>query len=474
MVIQQFLRVLRARFGVIALIFLTTVGVTVAVSLMLAKKYQASTTLVVEVKGTDPVLGGAVMMPQTIQGYLVTQSEIIRSERVMNRVIDALSLDTLPTMVAVAASDAGTREGTVRSHILRHFERRLVVDASREGTTITVTYEGPDPGLTAAIVNAFAHAYIDTALELKTEPAGNFRRWFETQASAYRERVETAQRKLSAAQRASGILANDERLDVESARLNDLSNQLVTVQAQLADSRSRADTLTRNAHSMPEVVSNPLLQTLSGDLGRAEARLKQLSTRLGSAHPELQSAQAEVDQLRTRLQTESGRIGGSITAGNQVNLMREAELRALLDTQRAKVVGIKSARDQLQVLEREVQGAQRALDLVSQRFTETSLESQSRQSNVSILTAASVPVQPSRPLPGLNALVGGLLGLVVGTLAAITLESMNRPVRTADDLFVAAGVPVLSVLPQADSKGPRRLVGNAAIASSAAPLRLSQ
>jgi hypothetical protein len=60
MVIQQFLRMLRARFSVIALIFLTTLGVTVSVSLMLTKKYQASTTLVVEVKGTDPVLGGAV------------------------------------------------------------------------------------------------------------------------------------------------------------------------------------------------------------------------------------------------------------------------------------------------------------------------------------------------------------------------------------------------------------------------------
>jgi len=47
-------------------------------------------------------------------------------------------------------------------------------------------------------------------------------------------------------------------------------------------------------------------------------------------------------------------------------------------------------------------------------------------------------------------------------------------VRTADDLFAAAGVPVLSVLPKADSKGPRRLVGNAAIASTPPPLRLGQ
>lgn len=473
MVIQQFLRILKARIGVMALILFTTLAVTLAASLLMTPKYQAATTLVVEVKGTDPVLGGAVMMPQTIQGYLVTQAEILRSERVMNRVIDALSLDANPTMLAAAAADGGPDDGTARGRILRHFERRLAVDASREGTTITVSYEGIDPALTAAIVNGFARAYIDTVLEMKTGPAGNFRQWFEAQARGYRDRLEAAQQRLSDAQRASGILANDERLDVESARLNDLSNQLVSVQAALADSRSRAETAQRNGPSMPEVVANPLLQALSGELGRAEARLQQLSARLGSAHPEHQAVQAEVEQLRQRLQTETARVGGSIQAGNQVNIQRQSELRALLETQRSKVAGIKAARDRLQVLEREVQGAQRALDLVSQRFTETSLESQSRQSNVSVLTEASVPTRPARPQTMVNLLVGGLLGLVVATLAALTLESMHRPLRTAEDLLAATGVPVLAVLPPADSKRPQRLIGHGPTSTAVTPtLRL--
>ncbi|HYF59416.1 MAG TPA: chain length determinant protein EpsF [Burkholderiaceae bacterium] len=461
MVIQQFLRVLKARFGIIALIFLTTLGATVAVSLLLSKKYEASTTIVVEIKGTDPVLGGAVMMPQTIQGYLVTQADIIRSERVMNRVIDALGLERHPAMQAVAAEDTDATQGTpVRARIMRHFTRKLSVDPSREGTTITIAYEGTDPELTAAIVNGFAKAYIETGLELKTEPARNFQQWFEAQAKEYRERLESAQRKLSAAQQASGILANDERLDVENARLGELSQQLVLAQAALAESRGRAGASGRGGASMAEVVTNPLLQTLSGDLGRAEARMQQLSARLGPAHPEYQAAQNEVEQLRARLQTETARVGGSIAAGNDVNTRREAELRSLVAEQRARVAKIKVARDQLQVLEREVTSAQRALDLVAQRYTETSLESQSRQSNVSVLTPAAVPTMPSRPQPLVNSIVGGLLGLFIAVLAALTLESMQKPLRTSEDLLQASGVPVLAVLPPADSRRPQRLIGN--------------
>jgi chain length determinant protein EpsF len=462
MVIQQFLRLLKARFGVIALIFLTTLGATIAVSLMLSKKYQASTTIVVEIKGTDPVLGGAVMMPQTIQGYLTTQGEIIRSERVMNRVIDTLKLETHPAMAAAAAETAenGAPQNSLRGSIIRHFEKKLSVDPSREGSTITISYEGTEPKLTADIVNTFAQAYMETGLELKTEPAKNFQAWFQTQAKAYRERVEDAQRKLSAAQQASGILATDERFDVENSRLNELSQQLVIVQSALADSRSRAGAMAKGAQSMPEVVSNPLLQTLSGDLGRAEARMQQLSARLGPAHPEYQAAQNEVNQLRSRLDTEMARVGGSITAGNDVNLRREVELRTLVEQQRARVAKLKQSRDQLQVLEREVQSAQRALDLVAQRYTETSLESQSRQSNVSILTPASVPTAPSRPQPVLNAAIGSVLGLFVAMLAALTLESMQKPLRTSEDLLQASGVPVLAVLPPADSRRPQRLIGN--------------
>lgn len=459
MVIQQFLRVLKARFGVIMLIFLTTLGATVAVSLMISKKYEASTTIVVEIKGTDPILGGAVGMTQTISGYLVTQAEIIRSERVMNRVIDTLALDKNPLMAGVVAEDADSTAGSVRARIIRHFEQKLDVDPSREATTITISYEGPDPELTAAIVNAFAKAYVEAGLQLRTEPAVAFRQWFETQAKTYRDRLEEAQKRLSMAQQASGILVNDERLDVETARLNELSTQLTVIQGALAESRSRSSTAARGPQSMPEVVANPLLQTLSGDLGRAEARVQLLAARLGPAHPEYQAAQNEVNQLRSRLETEMSRVGGSIAAGNDINVKREAEVRNLLEQQRSKVARIKVSRDQLQILEREVQGAQRALDLVAQRYTETSLESQSRQSNVSILTAAAVPSVPSRPQPVVNAVIGGLLGLFLAVLAALTLESMQKPLRTSEDLLQASGVPVLAVLPPADSKRPQRLIG---------------
>ena len=62
-------------------------------------------------------------------------------------------------------------------------------------------------------------------------------------------------------------------------------------------------------------------------------------------------------------------------------------MRAALEAQRAKVLRMKAVRDEGLVLVRDVENAQRAYDAVLARFTQTSLESQTTQSNVNVLTA---------------------------------------------------------------------------------------
>lgn len=472
MVLGQLLRIIKARWLVVLFIFLATLLTTIAVSLVLPKKYSASTTLTIDMQGDNSVLGGPMASPYTIQAYLATQADIIRSERVVNKVVQNLGLERNPAFMSSVQAE-GTGEGANSTRIADFLQRKLEVQIAREGSTLTIGYEGGDPNLVATLVNGFADAYVETTLDLKTEPAKNFNKWFESQTRTYREQLTQAQARLTAAQQASGIVASDERYDVENARLNELSQQLVMAQAARIESASRTANSGRNGRdSSADVVGNALLQTLKADLGRAEARLDQLSSRLGSAHPEYISANAEVKSLRARLDSETAKVTGSISTTNSVNVQRESELRAAVEAQKAKVIKLREGRNQLSVLEREVQSAQRSLDLVSQRFTETNLQSQSKQSNVSVLTRATKPLEPSRPKPMLNGIIGGVLGLFLAILAALTLEMMQKPLRDSEDLLQASGVPVLAVLPPATSRRPQRLIGSTGPSMRPPTLRL--
>ena len=115
-------------------------------------------------------------------------------------------------------------------------------------------------------------------------------------------------------------------------------------------------------------------------------RLQELSTRFGDNHPQVVESRASLTELRSRLDQETKRVTGGVTVSNTINRQREADVRRSLDEQRAKVLKMKSVRDQGTVIMQDVGNAQRAYDAVLQRFTQTNLEGQATQSNVNLLT----------------------------------------------------------------------------------------
>lgn len=470
---SRLFRILRARFRLIALILLVTLLSAAAASLLMPKVYSPSAVLFVDVKSLDPVMGGAVHTPQSVRGVLATQVEIVQSDRVVHGAIRELGIDRRPEVIAAWERDTGG-SGEISTWLAKAMLKGLTVSPSNEGSTITITYDGNDPQEATNIANALARHYLQATLALRADPAKRSADYFEQQVSVYRDRLKEAQAKMSAFQQASGIVATDERLDIENQRLQELASQLVQIQGLATEGRSRQAAIGREGReSMPEVVQNPLVQTLKSELGRAEAKLQELSSRLGSNHPQYLSAEAEVTALRARLSAEIDKVSRSIVASAAMSVQREGEIRAALEAQRARVLRLKKDHDQLSGLRREVDEAQKALDLVSQRLTQTDLESKAPQSNVSLLSPALTPTEPSRPKPLLNMVVGAFVGLLLGLLAALSVEAFRRPVRTPDDLLEAVRVPVLAVLPPSGSSRAQRLIGSTGPTIAPPQLQLS-
>ena len=450
MTFSQFLSILRARWWVALLVLLLTVGTTVGVSLVLPKQYTAVASVVVDFK-PDPisaVIFGGMASP----AFMATQVDIVRSDRVALRVVRNLRLADSP-QVREQWLDDTLGEGSIEQWLIRLFQKQMDVVPSRESSVIAVSYKAPDPRFAAGLANAFVEAYIQTALELRTDPAKLYSTFFDNRTKEARESLETAQTKLSAYQREKGIIASDERLDVENSRLNELSSQLVMLQALASESASR-DKQAQSAQGdrMQEVLNNPLISGLKADIGRGEARLQELSTRYGDNHPQVIEAKANLGVLRSRLEGETRRVTGGVTVTSTINTQRETEVRRSLEAQRAKVLRMKAVRDEGQVLARDLENAQRAYDVVQQRFNQTSLESQSTQSNVNVLTHAVAPIEHSSPKLLLNTLLSIFLGTLLAVGTALLLELRDRRVRNVDDVVEMLGLPVLGTMPRPGSK----------------------
>jgi succinoglycan biosynthesis transport protein ExoP len=446
MTITQLFSILRARWRISLAVFLVVVISVVGISLLLPKQFSAVASVVVDAK-PDPV--SAMLYPgMASPAFMATQVDVIRSDRVALRVVRDLKLNENP-QIREQWRDATGGEGSIEVWLAESFQKSMDVKPSRESNVIEVSYKAPDRRFAAGLANAFVQAYIATTLELRVDPAKQYTTFFDTRLKDARETLEKAQTRLSGFQKENGLIASDERLDIENTRLVELSSQLVALQALLAESGSRQTQANgASADRIQEVLNNPLISSLKGDLSRAEVRLQELQSRLGENHPQVQEVRANIAELKIKVSAETTRVTGGVGVSNTINRQRESEIRAALEAQRAKLLKLKATRDEGSVLLHDVENANRAYDAVQARFNQTSLESQTTQSNVSVLTAATPPLQHSSPKVVLNALIAIFGGTLLAVASAIAVEMIDRRVRGPQDLLAIVGLPILGVMPK--------------------------
>ena len=465
MTFVQYLRIIWARKWLFLSLLVLAAAAGITFTLNQRKIYTAETSLIVEMR-IDPALG-ALAPALAAPSYMATQIEILRSERVASRAVKLLGVER-----SAAAVEQWREETQAKIPLDRYFadvlSRGLSVEPARGSNLINLSYSAPDPLFAQAAANAFAQAYMDVSVDLRVAPARQSATFLEEQNKALRATLEQAQTRLSKFQQSKGIVVTDERLDQENARYNALIGQLANAQAERVETAARQ----RNTggEMSPDVLQSGAIQGLKSQLVAAQTKLIEASNIVGRNHPSRVQLESQIKELNDQLAAETRRVAGGTSNVNRGSGQKVGELQSMVDQQKKQVLALRSDRDQISVYLRDVEAAQRAYEAVSQRISLLNLEGQNNQANTRLLSPAVEPLKPSRQKTMLG-IVGSIVGgLVLGALAALGLELLNRRVRAPEDLLVVPGVPVIGVLRPAGSKKPvfRRLLMSGA--SGARPL----
>jgi uncharacterized protein involved in exopolysaccharide biosynthesis len=260
---------------------------------------------------------------------------------------------------------------------------------------------------------------------------------------------------------------------VENARLAELSSQLVAAQRAMYDAETRQKQMNSAAgrqrvDELPDVMGNGLVQSLKAERVRAEGRLAEIGGRYDRNHPQYQSAEAELESIKSKLAAEVNTAKGSIVQSAQIARRQVSEIEQAMERQKARVLELSQQRDKLSVLTRDVESARSAYDAALQRHTHVRLESRLDQTDVAVLNPAIPPLLPTFPKIPLNIVLSVIVGLMFGAGAALLLEMMNRRVRSRDDLAYAAGIPVLAEISRLSTRKDKREASKAAAAAAKA------
>ena len=481
--LEQYLNMLRANARLIVGIIAVAIVIAGIITYLTPKMYTATTVLNFEFKGTNPFADGGGKSSLAESTYITTQIGIITSLNVAEEVENKLTEFEQERLIA-ALNAKNTVINKLRSRVKNVVEslfnddkqpinindgnRLQISDAygwltQAIGSDLTVepvfntrivevSYESTYPRIAALMANRFTEAYLTTNLKMMIDPARKTKVWFDDQLKTLRLRLEEAQSTLTEYQQKEGIVFSDERLDTETTRLQKLSSQLVDSQQTTRNAvieQQELDNLMASGASLttfPIVLNNSVIQKIKSEIRILESKLVELSSKLGSKHPERKKVSSELYAARARLNAEVDDITEGIRNAAALSRGRESDLTEALELQKQLVLDLKQERNRISVYVREVESAESTYNAALKLLNTTSMQSVVDQANVSVVDRANIPRRHSLPSVMKNLVLGGMGGLIVAIGILVAMNMIVRRVHSRDELVDELGVPVLGQL----------------------------
>jgi uncharacterized protein involved in exopolysaccharide biosynthesis len=420
MSIFQFLRVMWAyRIMILTFAVAAHIAATATVELV-TPRYEAQSRVMLDVIKPDPVTG-QVMSTAFLRAYTKTQTELIKDVQVARRVVDDLKWSENKEM----QREYRERPADQRSLDFHHWAEQLIVTGANanliSGSNILeITFSSPSPTRAKVVADGLRNAYIDMTLQSRRENARRNALWYEQQAEKVRGILFKAEADKSTLERSSGIILQDNKMDLEQARLAALAGQ----------------------GGSPVVSAPPGSSPSAFQLAELDAQIAQAEKTLGPNHPTLQG-------MRLKRKLLADQVAREQNAGAQASAAALSAARAnagLVEQQKAKVLSQRETVERLKLMQDEVDLRRDQYNKALARAAQLRQESEIMDSGVVPLAAAITPQEPVFPKKGLTIGVSIPLGAGLGVVIALLLALLSRRIRSAYDLQTVVDAPVLAVL----------------------------
>ncbi len=387
---------------------------------------------------------------------VATQVGLLESRNVAERTAQDLNLANNPEIVSPEAP-AADRLRSAASFVAGG----LKVIAPEEGRLIKFEFVSGSPQLAATVANGIADNFINSALQRRYESSAYARNFLERQINKTRSDLERSERQLVAYAQKQGIVssgggANSDGKSPGGDAGSLQGDSLFALNSALAEATARrvaAEGAYRSSLSTgPTSDVTAGTSALRQDRARLQAEYQQKREFMKPEHPEMQSLQAQIDELDRQIAREASTMSGgrnnSLLAEYRGALAAERALQGRVTSLKGDVLNLRGRSIQYNILQREVDTNRSLYDALLQRYKEIGVAGGIGVAPVSIVDRADVPLLPFKPQPFLNLMLGIGLGFLAGLGAAIGLELLNDTIKNREDVRNKLGLPCVGIIPK--------------------------
>jgi len=449
----DYIIILRKHQWLILTFLLTVVTVVTIASFKMKPVYLAAARVEVDKESQN-------MMPfpdsnsydefMDMENYLETQTKILQSETLALQTIKSLDLARYPEFGGGPSTTAWAHNGPApqRPAILGAFLGRLTVKRVANSRLIEVTFEAEDPQLAAQIVNTHLQNFVEQNFRSKYDATIQASSWLSSELEGLRIKVEKSENARIAYQRANQTWQIDEKQDITTSKMADLSKAVTEAQTDVAQKEAMYRmAVSGNVDALPTAHGSEVLTELLKRKSDIDEQYAEALNQYGPNFPKVLRIAAQQKELDENLSRARKTLIESVqqefnTARSHVELLQET-----LDKQRAEANDQAEKLIQYHILQHDAESDRLLYDGLLQKLKEATITVGLRATNIRVVDPALAPGGPSRPQKARNILLAFLIGLVGGVGLALFREYLDNTVKSPDDIEALTGLPSLAVVP---------------------------
>jgi tyrosine-protein kinase Etk/Wzc len=347
---------------------------------------------------------------------------------------------------------------------VKSFQGRTNVGVDKLGTLMTVTLTDTDPDLVAEMTNRLAQLFIEESANLKNQGVSGRRKILEEQLELIKSQLDESDRALKDFQeRYSTYLDTDENKKINDMmtlgrQKDDLQEIINTLRGLLAKLDEGETSANGNSAENNELANRYIMSEIArlgvfGDdanmvierkrLEDLESTYREITSRYSPENVKAKETMDEIKRLHVKIEASARKKIQELES--QVSSVKQDVVRA-----EGRLRQLPTQQYQLSELTRENKVLERQyLDLLAKTEDARISEAVSSE-DIEILDSAIVPELPTNRDKKQKAVFGGVFGLMMGIGLVLTLEFLDKTIKTVDDVKKTLKLTVLGTIPQID------------------------
>ena len=384
------------------------------------------------------------------ENYIETQTKILQSETLALMTIKSMDLGRYPEFGGNPNAIAGQHSGGIsrRPAILGAFLGRLGVSRVPNSRLIQVQFEAEDPQLAAQVVNAHLQNFVEQNFRSKYDATIQASNWLSAELEELRIKVENSENARIAYERENKIWQIDEKQDITTQKLADLSRVATDAQTDVAQKEALYRmAISGDIDALPAARTNEVISSLVRRKSELAQQYADAVDQYGPNFPKVLRIAAQQKELEENLASARKTMVQSIEEEYETSKSHADLLQEALDKQKDEANELAEKLVQYHILQHDAESNKQLYDGLLQKLKEAGITAGLRSSNIRVVDPALAPSTPSRPQKSHNILLAILVGLVGGVGLALFREYLDNTVKSPDDIEALTGLPSLAVVP---------------------------